>query len=64
MCSGGDVGENVYTYRDMIPLPLESRGRIHCALGFEGTDLRLKAVAETIRLEMRKTPNYIEHIRE
>ena len=31
-CRGGDVGENVYTYRDMVPVPLESRGRAHCAL--------------------------------
>ena len=30
--AGGDVGENVYTYRDMIPVPLQSRGRAHCAL--------------------------------
>jgi hypothetical protein len=26
LCRGGDVGENVYTYRNMIPVPLESRG--------------------------------------
>jgi hypothetical protein len=32
VCAGGDVGENVYTYRDMIPLPLQSRGRVHCDL--------------------------------
>ena len=64
VCSGGDVGENVYTYRDMIPLPLESRGRTHCDLGFEDTEMRLKATAETVRLEMRETPKYIEHIRE
>ena len=25
ICAGGDVGENVYTYRDMIPTPLDSR---------------------------------------
>ena len=42
-CVGGDVGENVYTYRDMIPLPLEchqgsgerrgdpGQGRVHRA---------------------------------
>ncbi len=63
VCAGGDVGENVYTYRDMIPLPLDSRGRAHCALSFEGTDQKLTAIAETVRLEMRGTPKYIEHIR-
>ncbi len=63
VCTGGDVGENVYTYRDMIPLPLDSRGRTHCDLSFEGTDRKLTATAETVRLEMRGTPKYIEHIR-
>lgn len=63
VCAGGDVGENVYTYRDMIPLPLDSRGRTHCALSFEGSDHKLIARAETVRMEMRDTPKYIKHIR-
>lgn len=63
VCSGGDVGENIYTYRDMIPLPLDSRGRTHCALSFEGSDQKLIANAETVRLEMRGVPKYVEHIR-
>ena len=63
VCNGGDVGENVYTYRDMIPIPLNSRGRTQCTLAFRGTDKKLVATGETIRLEMRDTPNYIEHIR-
>ena len=25
VCAGGDVDENVYTYRDMIPVPLDDR---------------------------------------
>ena len=63
VCTGGDVSENVYTYRDMIPLPLDSRGRTHCALSFEGSDQKLIANAQTVRLEMRDAPKYIEHIR-
>ena len=63
VCAGGDVGENVYTYRDMIPLPLDSRGRTHCALSFRDSDQKLTANAETVRLEMRDAPKYIEHIR-
>ena len=38
VCNGGDVGENIYTYRDMIPLYLESRGQAHCDLRLEGSD--------------------------
>ena len=63
VCSGGDVGENVYTYRDMIPVPLESRGRAHCDLRFEGQSPRLQIEAEAVRLEMEDRPRYIEHIR-
>jgi hypothetical protein len=63
VCAGGDVGENVYTYRDMIPIPLESRGRAHCNLRFEGTDRRLVLHGEAVRLEMEDRPHYIEHIR-
>ena len=60
-CRGGDVGENVYTYRDMIPVPLMSRGRAHCILRVEGGEIRIDG--EGVRLEMRDVPKYIEHIR-
>lgn len=63
ICAGGDVGENIYTYRDMIPLPLESRGRAHCDLQLEGSDAHIRVEAVAVRLEMAEVPKYIEHIR-
>ena len=63
ICAGGDVGENIYTYRDMIPIPLDSRGRAHCDLQFGGGG-RLRLQAKGVRLEMDDRPYYIEHIRE
>lgn len=63
LCTGGDVGENIYTYRDMIPLPLESHGRAHCALKFEGQTEPFRAVAKALRLAMEDRPHYIEHLR-
>lgn len=60
-CSGGDVGENIYTYRDMIPVPLESRGQAHCALKIGDAEVRVTAKA--VRLEMQETAKYIEHLR-
>ena len=60
-CAGGDVGENVYTYRDMVPVPLESRGHAHCVLRFEAGELRVSAAG--VRLEMVDVPKYIEHLR-
>jgi hypothetical protein len=63
VCEGGDVGENIYTYRDMIPVPLDSRGQAHCTLTFRGREDRLVARATRVRLEMVGAPKYIEHIK-
>ena len=63
VCDGGDVGENIYTYRDMIPLPLASKGRSHCELRFQGTERRLRVDGESVTLNMEDRPHYIEHTR-
>lgn len=63
LCAGGDVGENVYTYRDMVPLPLKSAGHAHCKLRIEGQDLPIRIQAAGVRLEMFEHAKYIEHIR-
>ena len=60
-CAGGDVGENVYTYRDMIPVPLESHGRAHCALKVGEQVIRVQATG--VHLEMEGVARYIEHLR-
>lgn len=60
-CDGGDVGENVYTYRDMVPVPLSSRGRAHCAL--KVGDGIIRVTGNAVRLEMQDVPKYIEHLR-
>jgi hypothetical protein len=60
-CTGGDVGENVYTYRDMVPVPLESHGRAHCALQFDQGQIRIEGTA--VSLELEGVPKYIEHLR-
>jgi hypothetical protein len=62
-CEGGDVGENVYTYRDMVPIPLESRGRAHCRLRLAGADAPIVVEAEAVSLVMEDVPKYIEHLR-
>ncbi len=62
VCAGGDVGENIYTYRDMLPLPLKSRGRAHCKLRFEGREQMLLLEADGVELVMEDRPHYIEHI--
>ena len=63
VCAGGDIEDNVFTYRDMIPLPLASRGRMGCDLAFANFPLRLQARGTAMRLEMLADPKYIEHLR-
>jgi len=64
VCAGGDVEENVYVYRDMIPIPLDSRGRCRCELKLRDSVERIVADGSAIRLEMRDVPKYIRHIRD
>lgn len=63
-CDGGDIDENIYTYRNMIPIPLDSRGHTRCALKLRDSDQQILVQGETIRLDMRDVPKYIEHIRD
>lgn len=64
VCDGGDIEENIYTYRDMIPIPLDSRGRTRCDLKLRDTEARVTVSARTIRLQMADVPKYIQHIRD
>jgi hypothetical protein len=63
VCAGGDIDDNVYTYRDMIPVPLNSRGRVGCDLRLADGGARISVRGEALRLEMEGVPKYIEHIR-
>jgi len=63
-CTGGDVGENIYTYRDMIPIPLKSHGRAHCSLKLQDINQPFEVMAESVEIQMSDRPHYIEHIRQ
>ncbi len=62
-CGGGDVTENIYTYRDMVPVPLASRGHAGCDLLIDGSEKHLHIEAGAVTLEMEDIPKYIEHLR-
>jgi hypothetical protein len=63
VCAGGDVGENVYTYRDMIPVPLASRGHVRCDLRLVGGAARIRVTGTAVELRMEEAPKYLEHLR-
>ena len=64
VCDGGDIDENIYTYRDMIPIPLDSRGHIRCDLRLRDSDAHIVAHGETVQLALVDTPKYIRHHRQ
>lgn len=64
ICASGDIVDNIYTYRDMIPVPLDSRGYSRCELMLRDTADRIIVHGETVRLELADSPRYIRHIRE
>ena len=63
-CAGGDVSENIYTYRDMLPVPLESAGQAGCRLTLKDSG-KVLAVhgASGVQLQLEDVAKYIEHIR-
>jgi hypothetical protein len=62
-CDHGDLDANEYTYRNMIPVPLASRGTIRLELHVRERDEPLIVTGSTLRLELHATPKYIEHLR-
>ncbi|EIC22089.1 hypothetical protein Thi970DRAFT_02337 [Thiorhodovibrio frisius] len=63
VCERGDIDDNQYTYRNMIPIPLKSRGQIRLELHLRDREEPLIVTGGTIELALRDTPKYIEHIR-
>ena len=61
--SGGDITNNIYTYRDHAPLPINWRGEVRCALKVAGSDTVFSISGNTMQLEQLETPRYIRHIK-
>lgn len=62
--AGGDVHDNTYTYRDLVPLPLDARGRVGCTLRIEGRDEALVLQCTRLRLETLGERRYVAHVRD
>jgi hypothetical protein len=61
--SGGDITNNIYTYRDHAPLPINWRGDVRCSLRVAGSDAGFSISGNTMQLEQIETPRYIRHIK-
>ena len=60
---GGDMVDNIFTYRDHAPLPINWRGEVRCALTIEGSSETFSIDGESMQLEQIGTPRYIKHVK-
>lgn len=61
--AGGDIHDNSYTYRDRVPLPLDTRGQVGCTLHIAGSHAILAATGTRLRLETVGERRYMAHVR-
>ncbi|MGD2137372.1 MAG: hypothetical protein PVJ66_02155 [Gammaproteobacteria bacterium] len=61
--AGGDMINNIYTYRDHAPLPIDWRGEVRCTFTVAGTNAGFSIAGEAMQLERLGHPRYIRHIK-
>ena len=59
---GGDMTNNIYTYRDHAPLPIDWKGSVGCKFTLAGSGAVFSADGTAMRMEMIDHPRYIRHI--
>ena len=61
--SGGDLTDNIFTYRDHAPLPIDWRGATGCTFTVAGSDTGFSIDAEFLQVERLEHPRYIKHMK-
>jgi len=59
---GGDMINNIYTYRDHAPLPIDWSGSVGCKFTLAGSGAVFSIDGAAMQLEMIEHPRYIRHI--
>ena len=60
---GGDLTDNIYTYRDHAPLPINWRGEVRCKLVVAGSGAAFSIEGSSMQVEQIDHPRYIRHIK-
>ena len=60
--SGGDLTDNIFTYRDHAPLPINWRGAVHCKLNTT-TGSEFSLAGEALVVTQIDHPRYIKHVK-
>ena len=61
--TGGDMTDNIYTYRDHAPLPINWTGEVSCTFKTGGGSSSFSINGEAMQLEQLGNPRYIKHVK-
>ena len=61
--TGGDLTDNIFTYRDHAPLPINWRGTVSCKLNVAGHDTGFTISGDLLKVDPIAHPRYIKHIK-
>jgi hypothetical protein len=59
---GGDMINNIYTYRDHAPLPIDWRGSVGCRFTLAGGGAVFSIDGTAMQAQMIDHPRYLKHI--
>ncbi|MCG6898510.1 MAG: hypothetical protein LJE75_00745 [Gammaproteobacteria bacterium] len=60
---GGDLTDNIFTYRDHAPLPISWRGTVACKLCVAGSNACFSISGDSLKVDQIAHPRYIKHIK-
>jgi len=60
---GGDLIDNIFTYRDHAPLPINWQGEVSCKLTVASHDTAFTILGATINVNQIDNPRYIKHVK-
>lgn len=61
--TGGDLTDNIFTYRDHAPLPISWRGTVSCKLDTAGQDTGFTISGDSLKVDQIAHPRYIKHVK-
>lgn len=61
--TAGDLIDNIFTYRNHAPLPINWQGEVCCTLTVAGNDSGFTISGVSINVEQLDNPRYIKHFK-
>ena len=61
--TGGELIDNIYTWRGQVPLPINWQGDVSCTFKPDGADSGFTISGDAMQLEQVGHPRYIRHMK-